>query len=177
MQKFAKNMLIVLVICLCFTACGRNLVADVPDTYPALQEGDSMRDFTATLVDGSTFTLSDHKGKVILLNFWATWCGPCVGEMPAFPRLVEQFGDDLVLIAVNCNESKQIVSKFLLDNSYTFPVALDPDDAVSDLYPTDGIPYTVLFDKDGNAAHITIGAQDAETMYNYYHGLIEELLG
>ena len=54
-------------------------------------------DFTATLADGSSFTLSEHRGSVILLNFWATWCGPCVGEMPAFEQLNNEYGDEVVI--------------------------------------------------------------------------------
>lgn len=175
MQKIAKNSLILLVFCLIFTACGQVSKAEAV-TYGALQEGEAMRDFTAELVNGDSFTLSDHKGKVILLNFWATWCGPCVGEMPAFTRLTEQYGDDLALLAVNSGESKKVVTSFLLDNGYTYPVALDTDYAISSIYPSDGIPYTVIFDTEGNVAHIQVGAGDADTMYTYYSQLIDGLL-
>ena len=141
-----------------------------------IAEGDAYRDFTATLADGSTFTLSDHEGKVILLNFWATWCGPCVGEMPAFEKLQETYGEDLVLLAVNSGETQETVQAFLEENGYTFPVALDPDYTVSDLYPTDGIPYTVIIGTDGKVAAIQLGAYDADTMYGHYSELIDDAL-
>lgn len=175
MEKIGKLTLILLVFTLIFTACGQASKEEAV-TYGILAQGDPMRDFTAELVGGDSFTLSDHKGKVILLNFWATWCGPCVGEMPAFTRLTEQYGEDLVLLAVNSGENKKVVTQFLLDNGYTFPVALDTDYAVSSVYPSDGIPYTVIFDIDGTVAHIQVGAGDAETMYTYYSQLINELL-
>lgn len=174
MQKISKILVFVLTVSLLLTACGQ--ASKEPETYGPLTEGEAMRDFTAELINGDSFTLSDHKGKVILLNFWATWCGPCVGEMPAFTALKEQYGDDLVLLAVNSGEEKSIVTKFLLNNGYTFPVALDPDYAVSSIYPSDGIPYTVIFDTEGNVAHIQVGAGSAEQMYLYYSQLIDELL-
>lgn len=138
--------------------------------------GDDYRDFTAILTDGSTFTLSDHEGSVILLNFWATWCGPCVGEMPAFPRLVEKYGDDLTLIAVDLGENAKDVESFLERNGYDFPVALDPDGAVGSLYPTDGIPYTVLIGRDGKIASVHLGADKADIMFEVYCGEIDGLL-
>ena len=139
--------------------------------------GDDYRDFTATLTDGSTFTLSDHEGSVILLNFWATWCGPCVGEMPAFPRLVEKYGDDLTLIAVDLGEDAETVENFLERNEYEFPVALDLKGDIGSLYPTDGIPYTVLIGRDGKIASVHLGADKADIMYEVYCGEIDELLG
>lgn len=138
--------------------------------------GDDYRDFTATLTDGSTFTLSEHEGSVILLNFWATWCGPCVGEMPAFPRLLEKYGDDLTLIAVDLGEKAETVENFLERNGYEFSVALDPDGDIGSLYPTDGIPYTVLIGRDGKIASVHLGADKADVMYEVYCGEIDELL-
>lgn len=138
--------------------------------------GDDYRDFTATLADGSTFTLSDHEGSVILLNFWATWCGPCVGEMPAFPRLVEKYGDDLTLIAVDLGEDAKTVENFLERNGYEFSVALDPAGDIGSLYPTDGIPYTVLIGRDCKIVSVHLGADKADIMYEVYCGEIDELL-
>ena len=175
MQKLAKVLVIFLILTVLFTACGQTSKEEAV-SYGPLTEGEAMRDFTAELVNGDTVTLSDYKGKVILLNFWATWCGPCVGEMPAFTALTERYGDDLALLAVNSGEAKSVVAQFLLNNGYTFPVAMDTDYAVSSIYPSDGIPYTVIFDTEGNVAHIQVGAGDAETMYAYYSQLIDQLL-
>ena len=146
------------------------------DISGPIAEGDAYRDFTVTLTDGSTFTLSDHEGKVILLNFWATWCGPCVGEMPAFEQLQETYGEDLVLLAVNSGEDEGTVKAFLEENGYTFPVALDPRYEVALLYPSDSIPYTVIIGADGKVAAIQLGAADADTMYAHYCELIDGLL-
>lgn len=142
----------------------------------ALSEGDRYRDFTVPLADGSTFTLSEHEGRVILVNFWATWCGPCVGEMPAFTGLAKKYGDKLTLVAVNCQEDESTVQAFLEENNYTFPVGLDSDGAVSALYPSDGIPYTVIIAPDGTVAHIQVGAYDADEMYTLYRKEIDKLM-
>lgn len=168
--KIKKFVLIVLTACLLLslTACGG-------ENSP-IKKGDKYRDFTAALTDGGTFRLSDHKGKVILLNFWATWCGPCVGEMPAFSRLVEAYGDKLALVAVNCGEDEAAVSAFLAKNGYTFPVALDPEGEIGQLYPIDGIPYTVIIAPDGTVSDIQTGAGDAETMFVHYSGMLDRAL-
>ena len=133
-----------------------------------LKEGNKAPDFTADLVDGSTIALSDLKGKPVIINFWATWCGPCVREMPAFERLKEEFGDDIGIIAVNCGDDADTVKDFVAEYGYTFPVALDEDYEVTMLYPTNSIPYTVVVDANGKITHISAGAADADTMYGRY---------
>lgn len=134
----------------------------------ALKEGNKAPDFTATLLDGTTVKLSDLKGKPVLINFWATWCGPCVGEMPAFQRLEKDYGDKIGLIAVNAGEDTDTVKDFITSNNYTFPVALDENYEIASLYPTNGIPYTVVVDANGKITHVSTGAMDADTMYQRY---------
>lgn len=133
-----------------------------------LQKGNKAPDFTAELADGTSLTLSEFQGKPVIINFWATWCGPCVKEMPAFERLKEDFGDKIGIIAVNCGDDSDTVKDFIEKNGYTFPVALDEDYAVSMLYPTNGIPYTVILDEEGTVTHLSTGASDADTMYEMY---------
>ncbi|MCM1058596.1 MAG: TlpA family protein disulfide reductase [Firmicutes bacterium] len=165
-------LLSVLALCFSMTACG----GKQQESADPVTEGEEYRDFTAALADGSTFTLSDHEGSVILLNFWATWCGPCVGELPAFPRLLETYGDDLTLIAVDLGEKEDTVKSFLERNGYDFPVALDEEGDIGSLYPSDGIPYTVLIGRDGKIAYIHLGADSADVMYEEYSAEIDTLL-
>lgn len=134
----------------------------------ALKEGNKAPDFTANMLDGTTVKLSDLKGKPVLINFWATWCGPCVGEMPAFQRLMKDYGGKFNMIAVNAGEDSDTVKDFISSNKYTFPVALDENYDIASLYPTNGIPYTVVVDGNGKITHVSTGALDADTMYKHY---------
>lgn len=154
-----------------------NIVTAKPKESKMLSEGDVVPDFTAETVDGNTFNLSDQKGKVVLLNFWATWCGPCVGEMPAFERLYNEYGEKVSILAVNCEEDKNTVSQFISDSGYTFPVAYDVDGDISTQYSTSGIPYTLVIGKDGLIKKIFLGADsDADVQYNEYKKAIDAIL-
>lgn len=141
-----------------------------------LEAGDVAPDFTAKLTDGSTFTLSDYDDKVVILNFFATWCGPCMREMPAFEKLKADERADLAILCVDCSEDTKVVDRFVKDNGYTFPIAYDVDDVIGKYYPSDGIPYTLIIDQ-GVIAKIYLGARDAETQYKEYKGAIDECLG
>ena len=154
-----------------------NIVTAKPKESKMLSEGAVVPDFTAETVDGNTFNLSDQKGKVVLLNFWATWCGPCVGEMPAFERLYNEYGEKVSILAVNCEEDKNTVSQFISDSGYTFPVAYDVDGDISTQYSTSGIPYTLVIGKDGLIKKIFLGADsDADVQYNEYKKAIDAIL-
>lgn len=156
----------------------KNAGTDAADEIPvAVEEGCSAPDIELHYLDGSSAELSDYRGKTVLLNLWATWCGPCVGEMPAFPRLQEEFGDQLQIIAVNCGDSADTVEQFAEGNNYTFPIALDEKyEIMMNTYRTSSIPYTVIIDETGIIRHISVGAQDADTMFDQYKEAIEEAM-
>lgn len=134
------------------------------------EERVQVSDFEMTLSDGETVvSFEEYRGKKVLLNFWATWCGPCVGEMPAFQRLSEEYPDELVILAVNCGEDQKTVQQFVEDNGYTFPVVLDTDYAIQDMFGgVTSIPETVIIDEEGYIVTISTGAADADTMYEAY---------
>ena len=140
-----------------------------------LKEGDIAPDFTADLVDGSTFTLSDYDDKVVILNFFATWCGPCVREMPAFDMLKADGYSDLAILRVDCMEGSKTVDAFVKDNGFTFPIAYDEKGTIENYYPTDGIPYTLVINQ-GVISKIYLGAMDAQTQYNEYKAAIDACL-
>lgn len=143
----------------------------------AAEEGYLAPDLELHYLDGSSAALSDYRGKVILLNLWATWCGPCVNEMPAFPRLQEKFGDQLQIIALNCGEAAETVEAFAEEKGYTFPIAVDEEyTAMLGAYQTSSIPYTVIIDSAGVIRHISVGAGDADTMFESYGEAIEEVM-
>ena len=94
--------------------------------------------------------LSDFKDKRhVILNFWATWCGPCKEEMPLFQKLYEQYGDELVVIGVNLQENIEPIKKFLGEYKITYPIVLDPDADVKKLYNVITQPVTYFINKDG----------------------------
>ncbi|GMO39906.1 MAG: hypothetical protein Ta2B_19700 [Termitinemataceae bacterium] len=117
---------------------------------PLLESPRPIKDFTLKLTNGQSVTLSSLKGKVIFLNFWATWCPPCRAEMPSMEKLYQRFKDKgLEFIAVDISESSSDVQKFLNENKLTFPVALDSDHKVSDAYGIRYIPTTFIIDRSG----------------------------
>lgn len=133
-------------------------------------------DFTLNTLDGKKVSLKDFKGKVVFLNFWATWCPPCVVEMPSIEALHKRFKDKgLVIAAVDSEEDVQKVSKFIKKKGYTFLVLLDSDGAVSsDTYRAIGFPTTYLIDRRGMVIGKAEGARawDSEEIFR----LIEEIL-
>ena len=150
-----------------------NATLGIGDPFVELSEGDVAPDFTVTLVNGDTFTLSDYDDEVVLLNFWATWCPPCVGEMPALQNLYED--GDAVIIGIDCGETKADVDSFVSENGYTYNIGYDEYYTVEDYYPTDGIPYTLIINK-GVIYKIFVGAYGADAMYDEYSHAIEECL-
>lgn len=150
----------------------RSYANDGTGTPKYLTEGDVAPDFTADLVDGSTFRLSEHDDEVVLLNFFATWCGPCMGEMPAFEMLKADGYDDLAILCVDCMEDARTVDQFVQESGYTFPIAYDEYGTIENYYPTDGIPFTLVIDH-GVIRKIYIGAYGAEEQYQEYKSAID----
>ncbi len=118
------------------------------------------KDFTLEDLKGSAVSLRDFEGKVIFLNFWATWCPPCRIEMPDMEKLWQKFQDeDFVILAVNLRERKDKVSSFVKENGYTFPVLLDSGGEVANTYGITAIPTTYLLDPRGRTVGKALGAR------------------
>lgn len=145
------------------------------ETAGSKEAADKAPDFELTLLSGETVKLSDYEGKKVLINFWATWCGPCVREMPAFEKLHNEFSDKLVILGVNSGESADTVQRFADKNGFTFPIGLDETYEIQSLYPgvMNGIPYTVIVDEERNIIHTQTGAGDADQMYDYYKSFLD----
>ena len=102
--------------------------------------------------------LSDLRGKTVMLNFWATWCGPCVYEMPYLQQVYQEWSDKgLVLLAINMGESSSRVNAFLQRYSVSFPVLLDPGQEVALKYNVSYIPTTFFIDKEGFIQAVKVG--------------------
>ena len=123
---------------------------DAADAVLALRERVHQETgFTLTGMDGKTYSLAALRGKVVLLNFWATWCPPCRKEMPDMETLYRRFeSKGLVVIAVS-DEERETVAGFLEKQHYTFPVLLDPDRKANDAFGVEGIPKSFIFDAQG----------------------------
>jgi len=113
-------------------------------------------------LSGKKVELKHLKGKVIFLNFWATWCGPCKEEMPSMEYLYQQFKEkDFIFLTISVDyEGKKRVKEFIEKERYTFPVLLDPKCETFDLYKVKGIPTTFLIDKKGRILGKAIGPKD-----------------
>ncbi len=132
-------------------------------------------DFTLNNLEGSEVSLKDFEGKVVFLNFWATWCGPCREEMPSMEGLWQRFKEeDFVILAVDLRESRGEVVSFMKEYGLTFPVLLDSKGEVGSMFGVRAIPTTYLLDSEGRIVGGAIGARDWESEDAFE--LIESLL-
>ncbi len=125
-------------------------------------------DFAVTNSDGNIVKLSDLKGKPVVINFWASWCGICANEMPSFQKAYDTYGQDVEFMMINLTdgmrESKNDADKFILENGYTFPVYYDAEREAAYAYYVSGIPVTYFVDKDGNLVTGIRGGAGFETI-------------
>lgn len=128
--------------------------------YPAQKQAQAT-DFEVTLLSGETFRLSNQKGKVVLMNIWATWCPPCREEMPDLVDLYNKYKDQrYVTLGVSIDEQgESVVRPFMEEYDVNYPMYIDKDGTVMDKYgPTMGIPTTYIIGKKGNLRYFSVGA-------------------
>jgi peroxiredoxin len=143
-------------------------VIRLPDHYPP--------DFTLQTLDGGSITLSNLEGKVVLINFWTTWCPPCREEMPSLERLYRHFKyENFTLLAVDIMENPETVKRFAREYNLSFPILLDKSGDVSAKYAANAIPTTYIINKEGKAVGKAIGPRKWDG--DHAKDLIEELLG
>lgn len=126
--------------------------------------GDAAPDFKITLLDGSTARLADFRGKVLLLNFFATWCGPCLHELPHLQTMWQELEgtDGFAMVVVDREETHDVVTDFQSKRGFTFPMALDPSASAFHQFAKDGIPRTYLIGRDGTILYQTMGFSDID---------------
>lgn len=131
-------------------------------------------DFSLNTPGSGKFRLFDHHGQVVLINFWATWCPPCLEEMPAMERLYRQHRDGgFTLVAVSVDADSKLVAPFLTARKFSFPVALDPSMNMANTYGVRALPSSFIVARDGTLAALAIGPRHWDS--DAAHSLIEGL--
>lgn len=156
MQKFLAQLLL-LSLCLLFIAgCNKGSKENSPPVEKPLAA-----DFTLRDMDGRLHKLSEYRGKVIFLNFWATWCPPCRAEIPSMERLNEVLGNkDFVMLAVNTDENIKDLEAFVKETPHNFTVLSDADGQIQKLYKVYKFPETFIIDRQGRIVEHIVGARD-----------------
>ncbi len=141
-----------------------------------LKQGDAAPDFTVDALDGAKVRLSTLKGKVVLVNFWATWCPPCREELKHVQKeIIDRFaGKDFVFMPVSRGEKPSVVEAFMAKTGYTFPVYVDPKQEVFKLFATNYIPRNFLVGKDGKVKYVSVG-YDAKEFAKLIEAIEREL--
>lgn len=150
--------------------------ADTHATEPSPSDTDASNDATSTKVpdftvydlEGNAVSLYDNLDKPVVLNFWATWCGPCQSEMPAFDKMYQQYRDQVTFLMVNVTDGSrdtvESVTSFYKDSGYTFPIYFDTTLEASMTYGAYSIPLTFFIDTEGNLLYNQRGAISEEAL-------------
>jgi len=134
-------------------------------------------DFSLNQLDGETLNFEALEGKVVFINFWATWCPPCVAEMPSIQNLYEQYKDnpDVVFVIINVENNENKVRKFINKKKYSFPIYLPNASQIPKVYASSSIPTTFVLNKEGYISYKKVGMAnyDAESFVTYINRLIK----
>lgn len=128
-----------------------------PQRIGAIETGAIAPEFTAVNSAGEQVKLSDYRGKVVMINFWASWCTPCVREMPMINQIAQTYQEDVQTLFVNVGEAKGTIREFMNKQQFDFPVIIDVTGKVSGLYRITGLPATMIIDQEGIFRHILLG--------------------
>lgn len=159
-MKRRSLLCISLLLCLVLVACkGKKEETEEANKTP--EKGDVAVDVLLHDLDGKTVKLSQFKGKVIILNFWATWCPPCREEMPSMDAMYKKFkGTDLVMLPVSIDDNTETIREFMKKNNYEMPAYHDANREAGSVYGITGVPETFLIDRKNIIAEKFIGPVD-----------------
>lgn len=147
-------------LCLALQGCTRHEGGMATDSSAAAHPlvGQAAPLFTATYLDGSPFDLAQQQGKVVILDFWATWCGPCREALPTLSEVAAEYRDrGVALFAVDLQETPEEVKPFLDQSGLDLTVVLDRDGTIAKQYLVEGIPQTVIIDQQGKVRFVHVG--------------------
>ncbi len=168
----SKNIVLLLVL---FGMIFMMMFQNRPVEIASIQEGVSAPDFLLKDIEGRDVSLADFRGKLVFLNFWATWCPPCREEMPSMEKLYRTMqGRPFEMLAVSIDDDPKRVERYRSSMEYTFPILMDQNQKVAALYRTTGVPETFLIGPDGTILYKVIGPLDWEDSENL--AVIEEIL-
>ena len=139
-------------------AAGATLLVVAGSATPAIAPSAAAPDFTLRAMNGPNLRLAEQRGRVVMVNFWATWCGPCRQEMPQLDRLYQKYrASGFVLLGVNVDDDARKAADVAAKLGVSFPVLLDTDKVVSKLYDLSTMPSTVLIDREGKVRYVHRG--------------------
>jgi peroxiredoxin len=180
-RKNTRLLLTVLSVCIACVFLIILLEKDKDSTLRAtkpIQPGLEVPNFAFPDMNGKQISLSDHRGKVVLVNVWATWCPPCRQEMPSMQRLYEKFkGKNFEILAVSIDsEGREAVAPFMRKLHLTFPALLDPGETIIPLYGITGVPESFIVDKDGILVEKVVGPINWATpeVFSLFKDLIQK---
>lgn len=153
-----------------------NLTGPFPLTT-APHVGNLAPDFTLETLDGRSVTLSDYttgQGRPVVLNFWATWCPPCRVEMPFFNRVSAKYEDRAAILSINQAESPETIAAFAERNGLTYPLLIDQDMKVNNLYGVLNLPTTIFIDRNGVVKEVLIGTISQAVLEDRVENLLNE---
>lgn len=173
--NFMRNLYFILIVVLVFLAGAGSAASAM---YYGPEPGNHAPLFTLKDIQGTNVSLSDFKGKVVLINFWATWCGPCKAEMPSLNNLHKALKDKgFAVLAISTDSSEKPVRSFVTERGISFPVLMDKDRTVySDKYAVIGLPMSFLIDKNGVVVGRVVGevVWDSPEMKNKIEGVLNK---
>ena len=140
---------------------------DTPDDIEAttlVKAGTQAPDFRVEMFDGTTFTLGSLRGKVVLLNFWATWCPPCVGELPHIEKKYAKYKDKMHFVILSVDDNEQDPASFIQSKGYTFPAAYGDHQALGRAYGIDAIPASYIISADGHIVARIVGSMNESSL-------------
>lgn len=168
-KNFSRKVYIALAACIVMLAVAPMTASaqsqeDQIKATTLINQGDKAPDFTVEMFNGEKITLSQLKGKVVLINFWATWCPPCRQELTHVQKeIIDHFkGQDFVFLPISRGEKKSVVEAFREKTGYTFPMGLDPTQEIFKKYASNYIPRNFVVGKDGKVIYVSVGFEPAE---------------
>ncbi len=168
-RKMIQMIVLAMFVALCLYTVWSTVLDQPSELYDSYELMDKqVPNVTLQGLDGKQYKLSDFRGKPVMLNFWASWCGPCRAEMPLLNKQYEAAkAKGLVVLGINLSENVQTVKGFVKEYKLTFPILLDNDSTAADRFGIDPIPTTFFVDKEGIVQDLHIGELDKETLDEY----------